>query len=468
MDLPDCRSTCTDTCADTRTHARRPRLDPPDSKHGFRAEGPDRGEDPGRAEHPGRAENKGRFSVGARLGWYLLPMVARQKGHFEPRRDILLILIGLIAALLVGEGAIRVYFALAPDPPHSRYTRDAATGFRLRPGPFWEDDRDPSDRINSLGFRDVEHPVPAPEGTSRIVGIGDSFVLGAVPIEQNFLRMTGTELGADVALMGLGGYGPVEYLGALRTAGLALEPDRVVLCFYVGNDITGIPMRGAVRGGEVYFTGSSNRWTDLLRHSQLFALAERVFVTRVRISNLRRAEQARTAAARLTADSASTDRASTEPPTTNRPSAYYRMVEKNRLPVYAIDPSPRTEELWTEAEAILDAFDSTCRRAEVPWTLLLIPSELQVDPGVRMGMLKAFHLDPVDYDFDGPQRRLTTFARTRGIDLLDLLPAFRVACARGEDLYIPNDTHWSAAGNRMAANLLAAHLRDDPAPKAAQ
>lgn len=373
-------------------------------------------------------------------------MVARQKGHFEPRRDILLILIGLLAALLIGEAAIRIYFALAPDPLHSRYVRDAATGYRLRPGPFWEDDRDPSDRVNSLGFRDVEHPVPAPEGTWRIVGIGDSFVLGAVPIEQNFLRLAGTELGADVALMGLGGYGPVEYLGALRTAGLSLEPDRVVLCFYVGNDITGIPMHGAVRGGEVYFTGSSNRWTDLLRHSQLFALVERVFVTRVRISNLRRAERA--------------------PAATGGPSAYYRVIEKNRLPVYALDPAPRTEELWAEAESILQTFDATCRRAEVPWTLLLIPSELQVDPGVRMGMLEALHLDPADYDFDRPQRRLTNFAKVHGIDLLDLTAEFRNACADGEDLYIPNDTHWSIAGNRLAAKMLAAHLWGTPTQEA--
>ena len=376
-------------------------------------------------------------------------MVARKRSRFGLRRDILLIILGLILALLVCEGALRIYFALAPDPPHSRYVRDAATGYRLRPGPFWEDDRDPADRINSLGFRDVEHPIPAAEGTTRIVGIGDSFVLGAVPIGQNFLRIAGHELGADVALMGLGGYGPREYLGVLRTAGLAVAPDRVVLCFYVGNDVTGIPMRGEVRGGEVYFTGSANRWTDLLRRSQLFALAERVFVTRIRIANLKRATEAEDG--RSDGDAAR-----------DAPSTYYRMVEKNRLPVYAREPSARTLELWREAEALLDEFDRTCRASEVPWTLLLLPSELQVDPRVRAGILEGLHLDPAMFDFDAPQRRLTEYARGCGIDLLDLLPTFREAAGRGGRLYIPNDTHWSVEGNRLAGQELAAHIGIDP------
>ncbi len=366
-------------------------------------------------------------------------MVARAKGRFDPRRDIPVILIGLVAALLISEGVVRLYFALTPDPPRSRYLRDPATGYRLRPGPFWEDDRDPEDRVNAFGFRDREHPVPRPDGTERIVGIGDSFVLGAVRIEDNFLRVAGRELGADVAMMGLGGYGPSEYLGVLRTAGLAVDPDRVVLCFYIGNDITGIPMHGAVRGGGVYFTGSASRWTDLLRRSQLFALGERVFVTKVRIANLKRVA------------------GSAAPP--GKPSTYYRVVEKNRLPVYARDPSPRMEELWAQAEQLLEAFDQTCRQAEVPWTLLLIPSELQVDPEIRNGVLEGLHLDPADYDFDGPQRRLGVFSGTRGIDMLDLLPGFREARQGGERSYIPNDTHWSVSGNRLAANMLADHLR---------
>jgi hypothetical protein len=366
-------------------------------------------------------------------------MFARKQGRFDPRRDIPLILVALVAAFLIGEGVLRLYFAFAPEPARSRYLRDPATGYRLRPGPFWEDGRDPSDRVNTLGFRDREHPVPKPAGVDRIVGIGDSFVLGAVPVEENFLRVAGRELGAEVALMGLGGYGPSEYLGTLRTSGLAIDPDRVVLCFYVGNDITGIPMHGAVRGGELYFTGSANRWTDLLRRSQLYALAERVFVTKVRIANLKRVSQAAGLA--------------------EGPSAYYRMVEKNRLPVYARDPSPRMEALWIQAEAFLEEFDRTCRLAEVPWTLVLVPSELQVDRQVGLDILDGLHLDPADYDFDGPQQRLRGFARARGIDTLDLLPVFRESGGQGERLYIPNDTHWSAAGNRLAAATLVGHLR---------
>ena len=247
-------------------------------------------------------------------------MNARKTRRPRLRRDLPLIVVGLVAALLIGECALRIYFAVAPDPPGSRYIRDRDTGYRLRPGPFWEDARDPPTASTPLAFATASRRCPGRKVARRIVGIGDSFVLGAVPIEENFLRIAGHELDADVALMGLGGFGPAEYLGALRSAGLSIDPDRMVLCFYIGNDVTGIPLRGAVRGGELYFTGSLSRWTDRLRKSQLFALAERVFVTRIRVANLKRDH----------------DRGPRR-----RTSAYYRLVEKNRLPVYGRNPAPR-------------------------------------------------------------------------------------------------------------------------------
>ena len=47
----------------------------------------------------------------------------------------------------------------------------------------------------------------------------------------------------------------------------------------------------------------------------------------------------------------------------------------------------------------------------------------------------------------------------QGIAFADLLPAFADAHARGQGLYVPNDTHWNRAGNRLAAVELADIVR---------
>ena len=354
----------------------------------------------------------------------------------------------LLLALLLAEGGLRIYFRVAGAPAGSRYLPDPDAGYRLRPGPFWEDDRDPSDIVNSFGFRDREPIVPKPEETVRIVGIGDSFVLGAVPLDENFLRvaesdlsarLSGTERRVEVAMMGLGGYGPENEVGVLRSAALRISPDLVVLCFYVGNDVTGVALRGEVLGGELYFTRSNDPLHDLLRRSRLFVLAERALINAWRLRNLEK-QRGRGA--------------DEEPVDPFAPTLYYRLIQKKRLPVYETPTAAGTERLWRRAESALAAFDSLCAAAGVPWILLLIPTEEQVDERVRGRVLESLSADTARYDFDAPQRRLRAFAAARGIDALDLLPAFRAA---GDEprLYIPNDTHWNREGNALAGSILA-------------
>jgi hypothetical protein len=46
--------------------------------------------------------------------------------------------------------------------------------------------------------------------------------------------------------------------------------------------------------------------------------------------------------------------------------------------------------------------------------------------------------------------------REKGVPMLDLLAGFRAAVASAdEDLYFPLDHHWTPAGHRVAASLMA-------------
>lgn len=375
-------------------------------------------------------------------------------------RNWCVFLFGCVAAFLLAEGALRGFLRLAGDPTGSPYVRDAACGYRLRPE--MPDSTNAEDHVNAFGFRDREHPRQKPPQTYRILGIGDSFVYATVPPSRNFLRVAAqhlatarTHVGAGVTdgkvemvLLGLGGYSTANQVGLLRTLGRDLEPDLVILNFFVGNDVTGIPVRGEVLRGRLYYVGSPARWRNVFRKSRLYVLAEMFYVTQVKARYLRRPVE-------LVAPEATPQfDAFPQPPLTRD----YVEVESRNLPVY-LDPLDQTQrELWRQALAQLDAFDAVCRDMGVPWVLHVIPEELQIDADVRREVLRQLRLEPTAYDFDGPQRRLAAFAVERGIAIHDPLPELRRLHRSEDRLYVPNNTHWGERGNRAAGELLGGFL----------
>jgi hypothetical protein len=352
------------------------------------------------------------------------------------------VVIGLLLGLALAEAGTRAYLGLVPASGGD-YVADADTGYRLLGGAGA--DTLGFGYVNRFGYRDREPIVPKPHGLRRVVGIGDSFVLGEVPPRENFLRVAERELAArgdgaptEILMMGLGGYGPEQYVGVLRSSALAVDPDRVLLCFYVGNDVIGLPTRSRVRRGQLYPAGSAHRGLDLLRKSWLFGCLERSWAHRQRHDS----------------------RATGRPPDA-RPglSAFYLSVLQNRLPTWERPAGGRISELWARAESRLDEFDRICRQRGLPWTLVLIPDEIQVDPSVREEALRRLRLDPARHDFEAPQRRLASWASDRGVAVLDLLPQFRARHAAEGPLYLEGNTHWNEAGNRVAGLAVAELLR---------
>ena len=88
--------------------------------------------------------------------------------------------------------------------------------------------------------------------------------------------------------------------------------------------------------------------------------------------------------------------------------------------------------------------------------VVLIPDEFQVEPHVLALALQEAGVRRAEVDLELPQRRLTTFFAERGVPCLDLLPAF----AKVPDAYAPRDTHWNERGNQLAADTIAAWLRE--------
>ncbi len=378
-------------------------------------------------------------------------------------RRLLALLIVVTVTLAAAEGLVRLFHAAVPTPADSPYIPDSNAGFRLRPDLPSASLRHEDERVNNLGFRDREHSIEKPPGTCRILGIGDSFVYGDVRLKDNFLRITESELAdrlagrwpsVEMVMMGLGGYSPENALGLLRSGALDLSPDLVTLNFFVGNDVTGIPTRGRVYLGRLYYIGSSQPVLNVLRKLRIFQLSEKAIRELGSIVARRRLGGEPEAPAEV--ETANTDEVETA--IGSYPWEDFVMIQSRRLPVFLEPPHRRTLKLWEEAEGYLLEFDRLCREADVPWILHVIPSEVQVDPETRRLVLEALSLSEEAYDFDAPQRRLHDFANAHGITIVDPLPELRAQHSRNDRLYIPNNTHWGVKGNRLAGEILAAAI----------
>jgi hypothetical protein len=103
--------------------------------------------------------------------------------------------------------------------------------------------------------------------------------------------------------------------------------------------------------------------------------------------------------------------------------------------------------------------DEKVRQSGARLAVMLIPDEYQVDPEVFARAAGRAGMPAATYDLERPQRELAPALAVRGIPALDLLPPSRRAAA-DQPLYRPRDTHWNAAGNRLAASELARFLVD--------
>jgi len=100
--------------------------------------------------------------------------------------------------------------------------------------------------INSKGLRDYEHTYEKPEGTFRILVLGDSFIEAAqVPLNETLSKhlesLLNTNLDKDIYYevinAGFSMYGTEQELIFLETEGVRYKPDIVILSFFPANDV---------------------------------------------------------------------------------------------------------------------------------------------------------------------------------------------------------------------------------------
>ena len=315
--------------------------------------------------------------------------------------------------------------------------------------------------LNSRGLRAREYTSVKTPGTLRVVALGDSFTFasGGLPAAQHWPQVLERRLAArrgtpvEVLRLGVPGTGPRFQLRLWQLEAARLTPDVVVLGFFVGNDFLDASQDLAAGPGE-------ESWAE--------RLASRSYTARA-IRNLWRLHGVEEGTPVINVESAGgqgitrggfevegyAERFDDERPSFTEEA--YLDLEARRLALCHRGDAERFERRLARVAEILTAFRDEVESTGAYFLVLVIPDEFQVDPELFAGVLTHLGKRREDYDLNLPQRRLAELFAARGIATLDVLPAFREHAAV-ERLYRPRDSHWNAAGNRLAAELLAIEI----------
>ena len=365
---------------------------------------------------------------------------------------------GVLLGLLLAEFGVRLGAPQDLVTEDFRYQAHPTLGFRLEPN-TWLPDR-AGGRINSLGVRGGD-PAPKAQDEHRVLVLGDSFTYGAgVATEEAFpavldelARAAGRERFLNA---GTPSYGTLRELAWLEAFGDELELDEVLLAVFVGNDFTDNADTSVRRifDGRMLPEGEDQTagWKLQLKLWRYESHLYRLLVRR----KPKQAPSAPAAPPVVLGDLDEEQRAQL---------AQFDMgfadANKDRLGIYLPEGlSPDIEALNTPMEDALDGVHAWCLERDLELSMLIIPDKMQVEQE-RMELARR-RADPEGRypapDAERPQRFLSAWCAARGLSCVDVLPSMRAGTRAMADsepsteyYYLFNDTHWNAAGHRLAA-----------------
>lgn len=310
------------------------------------------------------------------------------------------------------------------------YVSDSNVGYRIRPHLGVR-----GGTTNAAGFNDADHGPESQEGIQRFAFLGDSFVFGAVPRNENFAFVFGELANRDgkrfeVFNMGIPASGPENYLGVLKTDGKEQRIDVVCVVFFVGNDISQSHPDFKTR----VWLGSPRamlRSPFLVRPSGDYFYSYKMLRAGSRLVRNRFGQRRESSHGMFA-----------EP--------VFQEIELRRMRICEVRQDDRMAASYRGSAQLLDQMRQESDRLGAGFFVVLAPDQFQVDEKLRAALLSKFELDPDAYDFDQPQTILRRSLESLGIQVLDLLPDFRSNEAEAPT-YLPRNTHWNAHGNQVAA-----------------
>ena len=278
------------------------------------------------------------------------------------------------------------------------------------------------DRNGFRNSRDLEQ--------ADIVVIGDSYIEGYMTAEPLLVTsLLGQLQGKIVANLGHSGYGPQQELVVLKRYGLPLRPQTVIWTFFEGNDFSDAEQYDKQRA-----RASDPVWQDVWYRS----------LTRNALARTLRP------AHRCTA-----------PSSIEQFQAHFRDAHDNINPVFFApsEVQPLSEDKVSQVVTYLAKAAMLCRERNIRFIVAFIPEKYRVyhnlsNVQLSSDALRSWQVAPLPEEMASRLNRLDL-----GIEYVDLTLPLRSASRKGIATYLPDDTHWTDAGNRVVAERLDQALR---------
>jgi lysophospholipase L1-like esterase len=369
-----------------------------------------------------------------------------------------LALLEIVARLfLVGSGGGR------EQNERSRYIEaDDRLGWHKRPGARVQYKRQEYQTevvINSHGLRDTEREYRPAARVTRLLALGDSFVEGySVPLDRTVSQVIERELGTggcpvEVINGGTTGYSTdQEYLYYLGQ-GERYQP-KIVLVFLYYNDLI-------LNTLSIYYGMPKPLLKDTPQGLVIANAPVPGFRPRPQES-----DSQRSAWRPMLLDWIEQRLSRGAPWLYNRLAVLGLWppltvaTPPDELKVYRRHPPPLVETAWAQTARILEAFARETEARGARLVVVYVPSRMEVNDRDWEVTCFRYGMRPDKWDRFRVSRELLKIGASKKLDVLDLTPALaRRDHSIFSGLYFPEDGHWTARGHEVAAQAVAAHLR---------
>jgi hypothetical protein len=391
---------------------------------------------------------------------------------------VLLVGISIIFTLGVLEIGLRIInFPHIQTAQNTLFTEyDPTLGWKNTPGAdgyLTSSEYDVHLQYNSRGMRGPVFPYDKPQGTYRVVVLGDSFIDGYSVNQQDRVTEDLSSMLAkqlqrpvDVIPMGVAGYSNDQELLWLESEGFKYHPDLVILMFY-DNDIMYNTSDSYFRGGKPVFklNGSDLTLTnvpvppptadssspalitnikDWFKSFRLYILAKNTlhnipwlynFAIKVGIAKVPPAD------------------------TTNANSVAPMPYE---FLVYQKNPGSNVTYAWNVTAALIERMKQESANNGAAFLAFHIPFTASVYQDQWNNMKRAYGYTDNDWAVSEVTRNFLEICSTESIQCLDPTDEFiQAASTLGKEnqrLYYVDDPHWNANGHHLGAQILEEYI----------
>ncbi len=355
---------------------------------------------------------------------------------------LLLALGSILFAFMMGELILHlVYTPQVPTIPQAVYHHTRPTDSPYR----WtsvHDEFDMTVSFNSLALRGSE---PDLSKENLWLFMGDSLIEALqVSEEQTVTRFLETNLGEDHTVLnaGVGGYSPLLMYLRLKELleQLAPKTPQKILLGIFPNDLEEeyVYRSAAYRDAEGHIfavtpgvmRGPIGRLrTSLFQYSMIFQIIQRTFI----------GGEGRVA----------------------QPKINPYLPSENVIFPFRNQWTDAEREIWSRVFRSIGDIERLCHSKGIELILVIIPPGHQIGPDVWKTGKQAMNF-PEDFQVQNTtfQNEILTRARRIGVRAIDLLPDLKEHPSP-EDLYFDFDGHWTAEGNRFAAEIILKKLNED-------